>query len=177
NINPERFCAQFCGWLATKLTCRFRPRAGRPGCGIVVARTARQSRGLHGRAHAGRPRRTRPGGRVSPTSGATASALSPFQNRVFRDVWVANLVSQFGGLIQVVGASWLMLSLAESAEMVALVQSSTTLPIVIFALVAGALADSFDRRAIMIASQVFMLVVSVVLAACAYLDLITPWLL
>lgn len=110
-------------------------------------------------------------------AGAQTSALSPFGHPVFRDVWIANLVSQFGGLIQVVGASWMMLSIAESAEMVTLVQSSTTLPIVIFALLAGALADNFDRRGIMIAAQAFMLVVSAVLALCAYLDLITPWLL
>ncbi|MGH8496930.1 MAG: MFS transporter [Gammaproteobacteria bacterium] len=110
-------------------------------------------------------------------TGARTSALSPFRHAIFRDVWIANLGSQFGGLIQVVGASWMMLSIAGSPEMVTLVQASTTLPIVLLALVAGALADSFDRRGIMIAAQVFMLVVSAALAACAYLGLITPWLL
>ena len=108
---------------------------------------------------------------------APASALSPFRHAVFRNVWLANLGSQFGGLIQAVGASWLMLSIAESAEMVTLVQASTTLPIVLFALMAGAIADSFDRRTVMIAAQVFMLCVSAALALCAYLGLITPWLL
>ncbi|MBA3564561.1 MAG: MFS transporter [Gammaproteobacteria bacterium] len=80
-------------------------------------------------------------------------------------------------MIQAVGASWMMLSIAASPDMVTLVQAATTLPIVMFALVAGALADSFDRRKVMIAAQVFMLVVSAALAACAYLGLITPWLL
>ena len=70
-----------------------------------------------------------------------------------------------------------MLSLAASAEMVTLVQASTTLPIVLFALIAGALADNFDRRHMMLAAQVFMLIVSIVLAAAAFLDLVTPWLL
>lgn len=115
--------------------------------------------------------------RVIPGDSPRASALSPFRHPVFRNVWIANLASQFGGLIQVVGASWLMLSIAESAEMVTLVQSSTTLPIVLFALAAGAIADNFDRRTVMIASQAFMLAVSVALAACAWLELITPWLL
>jgi MFS family permease len=108
---------------------------------------------------------------------APASALAPFRHAVFRNVWIANLGSQFGGLIQAVGASWMMLSISGSAEMVALVQASTTLPIVMFALVAGAFADNFDRRRIMIAAQVSMLVVSMALAACAYAGLITPWLL
>ncbi len=106
-----------------------------------------------------------------------ASALSPFRHSVFRAVWVANVVSQFGGLIQTVGAAWLMLSIAESPQMVTLVQSSTSLPIVMFALVAGALADSFDRRRMMLAAQAFMLVVSIVLAAGAFIGAVTPWTL
>lgn len=110
-------------------------------------------------------------------TGLSSSALSPFHHAIFRNVWIANLGSQFGGLIQAVGASWMMLTIAGSAEMVTLVQASTTLPIVLFALVAGAFADGFDRRSIMIAAQAFMLVVSMALAACAYLGLITPWLL
>jgi MFS family permease len=111
------------------------------------------------------------------TTDARFSALSPFSHAVFRSVWIANLGSQFGGLIQAVGASWMMLSIAAAPEMVTLVQASTTLPIVMFALVAGALADGFDRRSIMIAAQAFMLVVSMALAVCAWLGLITPWLL
>jgi MFS family permease len=114
---------------------------------------------------------------VSTAAGPQASALSPFRHSIFRAVWIANVVSQFGGLIQAVGAAWLMLSIAASAEMVTLVQASTTLPIVLFALVAGALADNFDRRKMMLASQVFMLVVSLALAAGAWLEVMTPWLL
>ena len=108
---------------------------------------------------------------------AVDGALSPFRHPIFRRVWIANLASQFGGLIQIVGASWMMLSIADSAEMVTLVQSSTSLPIVLFALVAGAVADGFDRRRVMIATQVFMLLVSVTLAVATYLGLVTPWLL
>src|SRR5690606_40337370 len=113
---------------------------------------------------------------MSATVKPRSSALSPFRHRIFRDIWFANVFSQFGGLIQQVGAAWLMLSIAASAEMVTLVQASTTLPIVLFALVAGALADNFDRRKMMLAAQVFMLGVSSLLALGAYLGVITPWL-
>ncbi len=47
----------------------------------------------------------------------------------------------------------------------------------LFSLIAGALADNFDRRAIMISAQGFMLIVSVFLAVFAWADLLTPWLL
>src|SRR5690606_10065663 len=114
---------------------------------------------------------------MSATVKPRSSALSPFRHRVFRDIWFANVFSQFGGLIQTVGASWLMLSIAASSEMVTLVQTSTSLPIVLFALVAGALADNYDRRRMMLLAQIFMLLVSILLAAAAYFGLITPWLL
>lgn len=108
---------------------------------------------------------------------ASASTLSPLSNPVFRAVWLASLASNFGGMIQSVGASWTMVSIAASAEMVALVQASVTLPILLLSLLAGAVADSLDRRRVMIAAQCFMLLVSLALAACAWWGLITPWLL
>lgn len=106
-----------------------------------------------------------------------ASPLSPFRFRIFRDVWIASLASNFGGLIQSVGAAWLMASISTSADFVALVQASTTLPIMLFSLAAGAVADNFDRRKLMIMAQLFLLSISIALALCSYFDLITPWLL
>lgn len=106
-----------------------------------------------------------------------ASPLEPLRHRVFRDVWIASLASNFGGLIQAVGAAWLMTSISTSADMVALVQASTALPIMIFSLASGAIADTFDRRRVMLIAQAFMLVVSAMLAFFAYAQMITPWLL
>jgi len=105
------------------------------------------------------------------------SALSPMRYPVFRAVWLANLIANFGALIQSVGASWLMISIAKSADMVALVQASVALPVMLLSLAAGALADNRDRRLVMLGTQVFMLLVSVVLAAVAWAGAITPWLL
>ena len=64
--------------------------------------------------------------------------------------------------MQAVGAAWMMTTITTSANMVALVQASTTLPIMVFSLAAGAIADNFNRRRVMLIAQVFMLVVSVV---------------
>lgn len=105
------------------------------------------------------------------------SALGPFRHGIFRSVWIATLASSFGGMIQGVGAAWMMVALAASAQMITLVQASITLPIVLLALVAGALADAHDRRKLMLVAQVFMLVVSTGLAVAAWLGLVTPWLL
>lgn len=105
------------------------------------------------------------------------SPLAPFRHETFRIIWAASLFSNFGGLIQAVGAAWMMASISQSANMVALVQASTSLPIMLFSLVSGALADSFDRRRIMLVAQFFMLVVSITLTLFAWYGLITPWLL
>src|SRR5688572_22173387 len=96
---------------------------------------------------------------------------------VFRAVWLASIFANFGALSQSVGAAWLMISIAQSADMVALVQASIALPVMLLSLVAGALADNRDRRVVMLGTQAFMLTVSVVLAACAWAGLVTPWLL
>ena len=105
------------------------------------------------------------------------SALSPFRFAIFRAIWIASTFSNLGGLIQSVGASWMMTSIADSPHMVALVQTSVTLPIMLLSLFAGAMADNLDRRKVMLGAQVFMLCVSIGLSICAWTGLITPWLL
>ncbi|MRN44157.1 MULTISPECIES: MFS transporter [unclassified Brucella] len=105
------------------------------------------------------------------------SPLAPFQNKTFRALWSATLVSNLGGLVQTVGAGWMMATIARSDDMVALVQASTTLPVMIFSVAAGALADNFDRRRIMLVAQILLLGISVILAACAYFNVLTPWML
>jgi MFS family permease len=104
-------------------------------------------------------------------------ALAPLRYPIFRAVWFASTLSNFGSLIQSVGASWLMLSIAGSADMVALVQASVALPVMMLSLFSGAMADSVDRRKVMVAAQIFMLLVSAALALCAMAEAITPGLL
>jgi MFS family permease len=114
---------------------------------------------------------------VLPRSWRDSPTLAPFHSRIFALIWTASLISNFGSLIQAVGASWMMTSIAPSADMVALVQASTTLPIMLLSLVSGATADIWDRRLLMLIAQGLMLVVAVVLTVIAYLGLLTPWIL
>ncbi|HTV70330.1 MAG TPA: MFS transporter [Rhizobiaceae bacterium] len=111
------------------------------------------------------------------TPKAATLALAPFSFPVFRTIWIASLFSNLGSLIQGVGAAWLMTSLTPSADLVALVQASTSLPVMIFSLASGAVADNFDRKRVMLIAQCFMLLVSVSLAVMAWFSLLTPWTL
>ena len=86
-------------------------------------------------------------------------------------------MSNFGGQVQVVGAAWLMATLTDSPQLIALVQTAISLPTVCFVLLGGAIADNFDRRRILIFTQSSMLLVALVLAVLSFLDAVTPWLL
>ncbi|MCB6180026.1 MFS transporter [Rhodobacter sp. Har01] len=103
------------------------------------------------------------------------SPLAPLSHPNFRLIWTATLVSNLGSLVQGVGAAWQMAELTSSERMVALVQASTTLPILVLAVAAGAVADNFDRRRVMLAAQGFMAVVSALLALAAWAEVLGPW--
>ncbi|MEA3156947.1 MAG: hypothetical protein QOK44_4536 [Betaproteobacteria bacterium] len=108
---------------------------------------------------------------------AVPSAWSPLHHRLFRFVWLATVVSNIGTWMQDVGAGWLMTSLAPAPIMVALVQTATTLPIVLLVLPAGALADIVDRRRYLIAVQCWMVLVASGLAVLTFAGLTGPMLL
>lgn len=114
-----------------------------------------------------------PGGHPDPGTGT----FSPFRYPVFRAIWIANLFSNLGATIQSIAAAWMMTELTTSHQLVALVQSSATVPIMLFGVFAGAIADNYDRRQVMLAAQIGMLVVSSALAAMTYAGWINPVLL
>jgi MFS family permease len=118
---------------------------------------------------------------LPPKSGSRAmapgGALAPFRVPAFRAIWIANLASNLGAMIQSIGAAWLMTELTDSHRLIALVQASTTIPIMLFGVFAGAIADNFDRRRVMLSAQCAMLLVSAVLALVTWLGAITPGIL
>ena len=87
-----------------------------------------------------------------------ASAWSPLRESVFRALWIATVVSNIGSWMQDVGEAWLMTSLTPSPVLVALVETAGSLPVVLLALPAGALADVVDRRRLLLVMQIWMCV-------------------
>lgn len=76
-----------------------------------------------------------------------------------------------------VASAWLMTTLADSAVMVALVQSASTLPVFLLGLPSGALADITDRRLYLASTQLWVAAVSLLTAALAFADALTAELL
>jgi MFS family permease len=102
-------------------------------------------------------------------------ALLPLRTPLFVELWLASLASNFGTMFQTVGAAWLMTTLARSADLVAFVQAASALPIMFLSVPAGAIADIWDRRALMLLAQGAMLAAAVALTWLAYRGGLTPW--
>src|SRR5258708_38798228 len=86
------------------------------------------------------------------------ASLSPLSQPLFRALWIASIVSNIGTWMQEVGEGWLMTTLTASPALVGLLETAVTLPMFLFSLPAGALADILDRRRILILTQIWMLV-------------------
>jgi predicted MFS family arabinose efflux permease len=102
------------------------------------------------------------------------SPWSPFRHTSFTIIWIATLVSNIGGWMYSSASAWLMSSLDPNPLMVSLVQVAATLPMMLFALPAGALADIIDKRRFLIGAECFIAVACTLFAALVWLRLITP---
>jgi MFS family permease len=78
--------------------------------------------------------------------GTEWSTWRPLHLSMFRNLLVADLVSDTGTLMQGVGAAWLMVSQGAGPLLLALTQTASAFPFFLLALPAGALCDIFDRR-------------------------------
>lgn len=86
----------------------------------------------------------------------SVSAWAPLRYyQIYRTLWIAQFASNIGTWMQTVGAQWLLVH--RSALLVSLVQTASSLPIVLLALPVGAWADSVDRRRLLLGAQAAML--------------------
>jgi MFS family permease len=103
--------------------------------------------------------------------------FEPLRVPLFRDLWLASIVSNLGGWMQDTAGTWLMTVLTSSPLLIALMQTAASLPVVMLGLLAGATADIFDRRRLLIFWQAWMLVAVAILSVLTFFDIISPWIL
>jgi len=99
---------------------------------------------------------------------------SPLRNPVFRNFYLGSIGAALGYTMQATISAWLMATLTTSALMVALVQSASTAPTLLFGLFAGTLADIVDRRRVIIVTQVLLFAASLILGSAALFGIIGP---
>jgi len=102
---------------------------------------------------------------------------APLRHATFRRIWLASVLSNLGILIQGVGAAWAMTQMVSSADKVALVQTALSLPVMLIAMPAGAIADMYDRRIVALVALGIAFAGATALATLAWLGLVTPNLL
>src|ERR1700739_4425242 len=101
----------------------------------------------------------------------------PLRVPTFRNLLVANFVSDIGAFMQSVGAAWMMVSLHAGPIYVALTQTASSLPFFLLALPAGSAGDIFDRRKLILATETWMTVVALLIGVLTIGGWMSPWLL
>ena len=101
----------------------------------------------------------------------------PLRTPLFRNLLLADIMSDIGTFMQSVGAAWLMVSLGAGPMDVALTQTASALPFFVFALPAGAIGDIVDRRRLILYTEFWMVAVALVLAVTTILGRMSPRLL
>lgn len=102
-------------------------------------------------------------------------AFAPLTIPIYRRLWVAALISNVGGFFQTVAAAWLMKELTgSSATWVGLMVASGLLPLLVFGLVAGVAADTFDKGRVMGVALSVNAAAALAMALLTFTDHITP---
>lgn len=99
---------------------------------------------------------------------------SPLRHSAFRLFYMGAVGAALGYTMQATTAAWLMATLTPSPLMVASVQTASTVPSLLFGLVAGALADIVDRRRVILATQFVLVAVTAALGTAALMGLVGP---
>lgn len=89
---------------------------------------------------------------------------TPLRHPRYRQLWLANLVSNLGTWTQTFASAWLIATVATSASTTTLVQTASYIPIFMFALVAGVIADAVDRPRFLFFCNLFMALCACVMA-------------
>lgn len=103
-----------------------------------------------------------------------SSGWAPMRSRVYRNLFIAQFVSNIGSFMQSVAAQWFLVEKHSSDVIVALVQTASLGPTLLLGLFAGVLADLFDRRRLLIFLQWYAVLVGLALAVLAYLGRLGP---
>ncbi|MBD7996605.1 MFS transporter [Arthrobacter sp. Sa2CUA1] len=102
------------------------------------------------------------------------SPWAPLRNRMFFILWLAQLGSNIGAWMQTVGAQWYLVETGANPALVSLVQTASLAPTLLLGLIAGVLADAFNRRRLILGSNLFAAGAGILLTVIAALGLLTP---
>jgi MFS family permease len=110
----------------------------------------------------------------APAAGVAPAAWSALREPVFLWLWLATVVNNVGAWMYSAASGWLMTSLDPDPFVVSLVQVANSLPLFLFALPAGALADMIDKRRFILVLEILTTLACAAFAALVALNRVTP---
>jgi MFS family permease len=93
-----------------------------------------------------------------------AGTWAPLRHPVFRVVWIAAFVANVGTWMQTVAGQWLLVEQHSSSLLISLVQSASSVPVLLLVIPAGVVADFLDRRRLLLVTQGVQAVIAGILA-------------
>jgi MFS family permease len=99
-------------------------------------------------------------------------ALAAFHYRDFRVLWLGAFTSTVGNWMQEVAQAWLVFDLTQSSFYLGLDDFLGQLPILLFTLIGGVVADRYDRRHVLLGSQLIQMSTAFTLAALIYFSVV-----
>jgi MFS family permease len=120
---------------------------------------------------------------AAPDHGTAPAASEPFLRRTlaafsyrdFRVLWFGAFTSTVGTWMQKVAQSWLVFDLTKSSFFLGLDDFLGQLPILLFTLVGGVVADRHDRRRLLLGSQYIQMTAAFILAALVFFGYVRIW--
>jgi len=106
-----------------------------------------------------------------------ADRFRSLRHRDFRLFWSGQLISLMGTWMQTVAQGWLMHRLTDSPAMLGLLGFAQFIPVTIFSLFAGVLADRMDKRKLIFITQSFAMLQAVAMALVVTLGVVQPWMI
>jgi MFS family permease len=114
---------------------------------------------------------------VSPAVPAKSSTFTALRNPVYRNLWLATLLSGTCVSAHDTAATWAMNMLSTSPLLLSLMSTVASLPFFLFTLPAGALADLVDRKRLMLIMNFWLAGAAALLAVCGFFGLLSPWII
>ena len=110
-----------------------------------------------------------------PAANRKIPMLQPLRHRRFRQLWLANLGSNFGAWTQTFAAAWLVAAGGASSNMTALVQAAASAPMLLLGLLAGVVADSVPRARLLLGINAMRALAAALMAALAASGQASAW--
>ncbi|MBI2350658.1 MAG: MFS transporter, partial [Deltaproteobacteria bacterium] len=112
------------------------------------------------------------------TESTTHPAVGPFAAFHFRDFrlfWIGLFISNIGTWMQITAMSWLLYDLTSSPFQLGLNGVFRAIPTICFGLFGGTIADRYDRKRLLLATQIILMLLALLLGALAQTALIRVW--